>query len=371
MEFRIGVNLGDVIEDGEQILGDGVNIAARLESLSEAGGIYISGTVFDQVENKLSLGYQYLGEQTVKNIVKPVRVYRVLMRPETFDSTDIIDQDIQFCTTCDGVRIAYCTTGKGPPLIKTANWISHMEFYWVSPVTRHWPRDLSKHHLFVMYDGRGTGLSDWRVEDFSFESWVHDLEAVVDSVGLDRFALLGMSAGGPISIAYTVRHPEKVSHLILYGVFARGWTKIDLPQHKLEEMQALTKLIEMGWGRNNPAYRQIFTSMFVPEATTEYMHSFNDIQRMSTSPEIAAKYWGEINKIDVLDLLPKVRVPTLVLHARSDQITPFQAGRQVASLIPGARFVSLESRNHILLENEPAWQQLVAEIDRFVGGKDR
>jgi class 3 adenylate cyclase/pimeloyl-ACP methyl ester carboxylesterase len=371
MEFRIGVNLGDVIEDGEQILGDGVNIAARLESLSEAGGIYISGTVFDQVENKLSLGYQYLGEQTVKNIVKPVRVYRVLMRPETFDSTDIIDQDIQFCTTCDGVRIAYCTTGKGPPLIKTANWISHMEFYWVSPVTRHWPRDLSKHHLFVMYDGRGTGLSDWRVEDFSFESWVHDLEAVVDSVGLDRFALLGMSAGGPISIAYTVRHPEKVSHLILYGVFARGWTKIDLPQHKLEEMQALTKLIEMGWGRNNPAYRQIFTSMFVPEATTEYMHSFNDIQRMSTSPEIAAKYWGEINKIDVLDLLPKVRVPTLVLHTRSDQITPFQAGRQVASLIPGARFVSLESRNHILLENEPAWQQLVAEIDRFVGGKDR
>jgi pimeloyl-ACP methyl ester carboxylesterase len=221
-----------------------------------------------------------------------------------------------------------------------------------------------------MYDGRGTGLSDWKAEDLSFEAWIRDLETVVDSTGIDRFALLGMSAGGPISIAYTVRHPERVSHLILYGAFAKGWAKIGLPQNKLEGMQALTKLIEIGWGKDNPAYRQIFTTMFVPEATTEYMRSFNDLQRMSTSPEVAAKYWVEVGNIDVLDLLPKVKVPTLILHARDDKIVTFEAGRQMAALIPGARFVPLETKNHILLENEPAWLRFLAEIHRFIGGED-
>ena len=370
MEFRIGINLGDVVEEGERIYGDGVNVTARVQNLAEGGGICISGTAYDQVENKLGLNYEYLGEQTVKNIAKPVRVFRVLMEPGTFAPVEMMEQQIKFCTTNDGVRIAYCTAGKGHPVVKAANWLSHMEFYWVSPVTRHWPRDLSKHNLFVMYDGRGTGLSDWRVEDLSFQSWIHDLEAVVDSAGIDRFALLGMSAGGPISIAYTVRHPEKVSHLILYGAFAKGWAKIGLPQDKMEGMQALTKLTEIGWGRDNPAYRQIFTTMFVPEATTEYMRSFNDLQRMSTSPEIAAKYFVEIGNIDVLDLLPRVRVPTLVLHARNDKMVTFEAGRQIAALIPGARFVPLESKNHILLENEPAWLRFHAEIHRFIGGED-
>jgi class 3 adenylate cyclase/pimeloyl-ACP methyl ester carboxylesterase len=367
MEFRIGVNLGDVIEEGEKIYGDGVNIAARIESLADGGGICISGIAYDQVENKIGLGYEYLGEQTFKNITKPVRVYRVLTEPGTFASTDIIDLHIRFCTTSDGVRIAYSTVGEGPPLVKVANWLSHLEFYWVSSVTRHWARELSKYNLYVTYDGRGTGLSDWKVEDFSFEAWVHDLETVVDSAGLNRFALLGISHGGAVSIAYTVRHPEKVSHLILYGAFAKGWAKIGLPQNRIEGLQSLAKLTEIGWGKDNPAYRQIFTSMFVPEATTEHMRSFNDLQRMSSSGEIAAKFWIEVGKIDVLDLLPRVRIPTLVLHSRNDAMIVFEAGRQVAVSIPGARFVPLESKNHILLENEPAWLQFVTEIRRFLG----
>jgi len=367
MEFRIGVNLGDVIEDGEQILGDGVNIAARIESLADGGGICISGTAYDQVENKLELGYEYLGPQTVKNIAKPVRVYRVLRESGTFAPAEIIEQRIQFCTTSDGIRLAYSTVGEGPPLVKVANWLSHLEFFWVSPVMRHWGRELSKHNLFVMYDGRGTGLSDWEVESISPETWVHDLETVVDSIGLNRFILLGISQGGPTAIAYTVCHPEKVSHLILYGAYARGWAKMELPQDRIEELQTLAKLTEIGWGRDNPAYRQIFTSMFVPEATTEQMHSFNDLQRMSTSPQLAAKFWIEFGNVDVLDLLPRVKVPTLVLHSRHDAIISFEFGRQIAASIPGARFVSLESKNHILLENEPAWLQFVAEVRRFLG----
>ena len=371
MEFRIGINLGDVIVEGERIYGDGVNIAARMESLADGGGICISGTAYDQVGNKLGLGYEYLGEQTVKNIARPVRVYRVLMESGTFAPAERIEQQIKFCTTRDGVRIAYCTAGKGYPLVKAANWLSHIEFFWVSPVTRHYPRDLSKHNFYVMYDGRGTGLSDWKVEDNSFEAWVQDLEAVVDSAGLHPFVLLGISGGSAIAIAYAVRHPERVSHLILYGAFARGWAKVGLPQHKLEALHALAKITEVGWGGSNPAYRQIFTTMFVPEANTEFVHSFNEMERMSTSPEIAAKFWIEIGKIDVLDLLPQVRVPTLVLHARNDKMAPFEGGRQIAALIPGARLVPLESKNHLLQENEPAWPRFLSEIHRFIGVEDK
>jgi class 3 adenylate cyclase/pimeloyl-ACP methyl ester carboxylesterase len=370
MEFRIGVNLGDVIEEESKIFGDGVNIAARMENLADGGGICISGTVFDQVEGKLGLDFEYLGLQAVKNIAKPVRVYRVSMESEAFAPTKIMEQNIQFCTTSDGVRLAYSTVGEGPPLVKVANWLSHLDFLRVSPVWRHWGRELSKYNLFVYYDGRGTGLSDWDVEIISFETWVHDLETVVDAIGLKRFILLGISQGGATAIAYTVRHPEKVSHLILYGAHARGWAKMGLPQNRIEALQSLAKLTEIGWGRDNPAYRQIFTSMIMPEATTEHMRSFNDLQRMSTSPEIAAKFWIEFGNIDVLELLPRVTVPTLVLHSRYDAMATFKAGRQLAASIPGARFVPLESKNHILMENEPAWQQFVAEIHRFVGVKD-
>jgi pimeloyl-ACP methyl ester carboxylesterase len=209
------------------------------------------------------------------------------------------------------------------------------------------------------------------VESISFQNWVLDLETVVDSIGLKRFILLGISQGGATAIAYTVRHPEKVSHLILYGAHARGWAKIGLPQNRIEALQSLAKLTEIGWGRDNPAYRQIFTSMIMPEATTEHMRSFNDLQRIATSPELAAKFWIEFGNIDVLDLLPRVTVPTLVLHSRHDAMVTFNAGRQLAASIPGARFVPLESKNHILMGNEAAWLQFVAEIRRFVGVEDR
>ena len=205
------------------------------------------------------------------------------------------------------------------------------------------------------------------MKDFSFDAWVRDLETVVDALGLDRFPLLGISQGGPVAITYAVRHPERVSHLILYGTYAKGTEKRELTPDQIEEGKALLTLTGQGWGRANPAYRQIFTTSFIPEASAEQMRWFNDLQRESTSPDNAVSFLKEFWKIDVVDLLPQVSVPTLVLHARDDGRCPFEEGRKVAAAIADAHFVPLESRNHILLEDEPAWETFLAEVRRFLG----
>lgn len=281
-----------------------------------------------------------------------------------------MEQEIRFCTTPDNVRIAYATTGRGPPLIKAANWLTHLEFELLSPVWRHWIKELSRDHLYVRYDERGLGLSDWQVGEFSFDSWVRDLESVVDSIGLDRFVLLGISQGAPVSVAYTVRHPKRVSHLILHGAYAKGWAKRNLQPEEIEEREAQISLMKAGWGRDNPAYRQIFTSQFIPKATSEQARWFNDLQRASTSPENAVRFMRVFGQIDVSELVPHVDVPTLVLHSRGDVRVPFENGRQIAALIPGARFVPLDSDNHILLEDEPAWKKFLYEVRSFLGIKE-
>lgn len=276
-----------------------------------------------------------------------------------------MDQEIRFCRARDGVRIAYATVGSGDPLVKPSVQLCHLEYEWRSPVWRHWWQELSKNHLLVRYDARGCGLSDWSVEDLSFDAWVSDLELVVDTLGLDRFALLGISAGGAVVIEYAVRHPERVSHLVLHGAQVRGAMK--LGQAAQEEHEALLALARLGWGRDNPAYQQVFTSRFMPEATTEQMQWLNDLQRISTSPENAVKLRIERGKIDVLDRVGLVTAPALVLHSRGDAVVPIAEGRQAAALMPNAQFVQLESNNHILLESEPAWQTFLSEVRRFLG----
>ena len=278
-----------------------------------------------------------------------------------------MEQEIRFCTTSDGVRICYATVGQGPPLVKAPNWLTHLEFEWKSPVWRHWWEELAKDRRVVRFDQRGSGLSDRSVEDLSFGAWVSDLESVVDDVGLDRFALLGISQGGAVAVEYAVRHPERVSHLILYGAYPRGRAKRG---GSLEEHEAMLTLTRRGWGRDNPAYRQLFTSQFMPGATAEQMSWFNELQRVSTSPENAARLLAEGAKIDVLHRLAEVSVPTLVLHGRDDVRVPFEQGRQLAALIPNAHFVPLESANHLLIETEPAWQTTLSEVRSFLGVSD-
>ena len=272
---------------------------------------------------------------------------------------------VQFCRTSDGVRIAYARVGDGPPLVWAAHWLSHLSFSWESPIWQHWTEEFAKDHSFVHYDERGNGLSDWDNPKFSVDAFVRDLEAVVDALGFDRFALIGSSKGGATAMAYAARHPERVSHLVLCGAFAQGW-RVWGNGAEIERREAIITLTRQGWAQDNPAFRQILTSLLLPDATREEMDSFNNLQRISASAENAARLLQSSGEINVLDLLPSIAAPTLVLHCRDDAAMPLEQGRLIASRIPGARFVPLESRNHILLPRDPAWAAFLSEVRRFL-----
>ncbi|SIT37952.1 Transcriptional regulator, CadC [Paraburkholderia piptadeniae] len=275
-------------------------------------------------------------------------------------------QQIRLCTARDGVRIAYATTGKGPPIVKAANWLSHLEFDLDSPVWHHMIAELCREHTLIRYDQRGCGLSDHDVADISFDAWKHDLVSVIDASGADRFVLLGISQGASIAITYAVAFPARVSHLILHGGYARGRLVRSRTEQSRDEAETLIKLAEIGWGQHNPAFRQFFTTQFIPGGSAEQHRWFNELERISTTPQNAARIMRVFNSIDVVDLLPHVRCPTLVMHAVRDARVPFEESRLLASMIPGARFVPLESDNHLTLDCEPAWQRWRDEVRAFL-----
>lgn len=274
-------------------------------------------------------------------------------------------QQIRFCTARDGTGLAYSMLGDGPPLVKTANWLNHLEHDWDSPVWHHWIRHFGTYRTLVRYDERGNGLSDWNTADISFEAFVDDLACVVDAARLDRFDLLGISQGCSVAIAYAVRNPERVRRLILYGGYAIGW-KVRGSSEEVEMREAMITLTRTGWGRNNPAFRQLFSSLFFPDALPAEVEWFNDLQRLSASPENAVRLQRAFGMIDVKNYLDQVRAPTLVLHSNQDAVVPFACGRTLAATIPDARFVQLESRNHLLLEHEPAWPKAAEAIRSFL-----
>jgi pimeloyl-ACP methyl ester carboxylesterase/DNA-binding winged helix-turn-helix (wHTH) protein len=276
-------------------------------------------------------------------------------------------QEIRFCMTNDAVRIAYARVGSGYPLVKAANWLNHLDFEWESPLWQHWINELTQHHTFIRHDERGNGLSDWEVADISFEAWVHDLEAVVEASGVERFALFGLSQGGAVAIAYAARHPERVSHLILCGAYSRGFHHRQRPE-AVAARRALETLVRLDWGKNNPAFSAMFTSLYISEnASPQHQQWLNDLQRVSASPENAARIMEACDAINVRPLLPTLTVPTLVFHCDRDRAVPPEEGRIIAAEIPNTRFVPLPSPNHLLLPEEPAWRIFLDELGRFLG----
>lgn len=274
-------------------------------------------------------------------------------------------QKIQFCKTETGVSLAYASVGSGPPLVKAANWLTHLELDWSAPIWSPLYRELAQDFTFIRYDERGNGLSDWNVDELSQEIFVKDLECVVDHLGLETFPLLGISQGAAVSIEYAIRHPERVSKLILFGGYPKGW-KVDATPDVMLEREAMITLTKTGWGQNNPAYRHVFSSTFMPTASPQDLAWFDDFQRKTTSPDNAVKFLQAFADIDVRHHLSQITVPTLVIHSRGDQRINWQVGRDIAAAIPNAEFVTLESDNHLLLEGEPAAGQFLSAVRSFL-----
>lgn len=276
-------------------------------------------------------------------------------------------QTVRFCRTLDGVRLAYATSGAGPPLVKASNWLTHLDYDWGSPVWLHWWQALSEDHLLVRYDERGCGLSDWNVdeESFALDAWVTDLETVVDTLGLERFPLLGMSQGGPIALTYAARHPERVSHLIVYGTCARAtWAKASPVER--QRLATLGELIRLSWGSDLPGFRQVYDARFLPDGPLELWRAFDELQRRTTSAQNAHRLWKAFGSLDAADAARRVDVPTLILHSRDDLVWSFAESEELHGLVPGSRLVALDSRNHILQADEPAFGTFIREVRHFL-----
>lgn len=278
-----------------------------------------------------------------------------------------MDQTIRFCTNADGVKLAYAVSGQGPLLVLSSSWLSHLEHQWRSPAWGPWLEALSREYTLLRYDARGCGLSDREVGEISFATCVSDLECVVDAAGFERFALLGSCQGGTFATEYAARHPGRVTHLVLYGAFARGRSRrLNVPG-QVEKATLLLDLTKLGWGKDDHALLQVWASGFQPGGTLEHLQSWSEQMRAATCADTAVRLLRVAFDVDMSESARRIACPTLVIHAERDRVVPIEEARLLAGLIPDCRFVALDSENHLPLADEPAWPRLLAEVRGFLG----
>lgn len=353
---------------GGRIVSD-ATLGSRINAVRQAVGD--TGKTQTYIRTLPRRGFRFVGRVaresgTTKNFASIVDLEADPVRIEKYVGPD---QTVTFCQTRDGINLAIATSGKGLPVVKTGTWLTNVERDWQSPLWSPLYSRLASQFQLVRYDPRGCGLSDWNVPEISIDGFVSDLEAVVDALGLERFALFGISQGAAISIAYAVRHPERVSRLALSGGFPLGWRK-RVSASEIATREALFTLLQHGWGQDNPAFRQVFDLRMWPDATSDQLRSLNELQHVSTSPENAIRILRALGDIDVTPLLGQISIPTLVLHCRGDVTNPIELGLMLARGIPHAHFVEIDSRNHIPLAHEPGWGRHVDELCRFLAGSD-
>lgn len=340
-------------------------LTSRIKAARRAVGD--DGTAQRVIRTVHGRGYQLVAPVEVLDEVSDERPD---VHASAVDRGDLPAQQIRFCTASDGVRLAYAVTGQGPPLVRAAHWMTHLDHDLRSPVWRHWITDLSVRNTLVRYDERGCGLSDHDAVEFSLDAWVRDLAAVVDAAGLERFSLLGVSQGGAVSIAYAARHPERVERLVLCNAYARGRVVRARDETERREAELQAEVAAVGWGRDDVAYRHFFASSFLPDADPSMWDAFAELQRRTTSADNAHRFMAAYARIDVTELAAQIRVPTLVLHARDDHRVPFDQARELAATIPGSRLVPLVGENHLFRADEPAWAEVVRLVGDFTGVAD-
>ncbi|MDK3072038.1 alpha/beta fold hydrolase [Sedimentitalea sp. JM2-8] len=368
LRYRMGLHAGDVTPQGDDLMGDTVNLAARLESLSAAGGLCISDAAWQMLPPGLQDGFSDLGIQRVHNLARPVRVWQWRAEPQQafspFDD-EAQAQKIGFCAAPDGVMLAHAEIGSGPTVFKAPNWINHLDYDWRSPIAGPGLARIARHHRLVRFDQRGNGLSDWDVDELSEDSMISDMDAVVQATGLASFALFGQSQGCAFSIRYAAENPDKVACLVLLGGYARGALCRGAPEQAALH-QATNTLIREGWGSANPAYRNVFTESMIPEASPQQKAQWDERQRVTTSPANAARINDMNAHVDVSALARKVTAPALVFHAEGDRRIPLDEGRRMAALLPNSEFIALPGSNHILIEGTEAFDIFHEQFRLFV-----
>jgi class 3 adenylate cyclase/pimeloyl-ACP methyl ester carboxylesterase len=370
LQFRVGINLGDIIEDGSDIYGDGVNIAARLGTVAPPGGVCVSQAVRNAVGPNAPGRFLDIGPQSLKNIERPVHAF-------IFQAGDQADADVghqisladqapvRYCTAVDGISLAHTEVGSGYPLVIAGAWMTHLEREWDDPAWRNYLSGLAENFQLIRYDQRGNGMSDWDGVEINFERMVDDLKTVIDLCAHDKVAIWGSSQGAAVAAACAARYPDRVSHLILYGGYARGRRRRGDPEATAES-EALVTLIRQAWGRDNPAIRQTMTSMFMPDATAEEATWFNNFQRACGPADNIAQFREVFDSIDITDELSSVACPTLVIHCVGDAVAPLAEGKLLAARIPNADFITLKSDSHMMTDRDPEFPRCLEAVRRFM-----
>lgn len=366
--LRIGVHVGDIIDDGNDIFGDGVNIAARLQAEAASGGVLLSGTVADLAGGDLPVKLRREGARSLKNITKPIETLSIDFSNQASDKNrERAAQSlaINFCTSSDAQRLAWTSVGEGKPIVKAPNWIGHLEADWRNPGTVSLLDSLSRYRRLIYFDSRGNGLSDWEMENISFDLLVDDLEAVFDAAGVDRAPIMALSQGGAIAAAFAARAPERVSAIVMLGSYpvGRAARKDKGDRARAEAMQAM---MSAGWDEDYPSLRDLYAETIIPGASREQRQLYAQEMRGMISPENLGRYRNVVDSLDVTGLLCQVQVPCLVLHSKGDRMQPVEQGRKMAAGIPNSRFITYDSDNHLLPENDPCWPQLEREIRTFL-----
>ena len=369
--YRVGINIGDVIVDEEDVFGDGVNVAARLEALAEPGGVAISDIVHQTVLDRLGEHFRDLGSQRVKNLTRPIRVWQwSLERPEPPpEFREARAQHVRYARSADGTQIAWAETGQGKPVFKAPNWMTHLEYEWGNPLWSGFLRRFSEKTRLVRFDQRGNGLSDWDVPEISSDAMIADMEAVVAASGLDRFAIFAASQGAGFSIRYALRHPEKVSCLVIWGGYLQGRLMRESQEETLL-YDAACRMIKDGWGLPNPIFRQFFTSSFAPGLAPEQQKAFDEMQRLTVSSENALELFRMNARLDCVEEARRLGVPVLVLHASGDRIAPVSQGRLMARLIDGAEYAEFAGDDHFMFEGSATFDDMCAEALAFIDRHD-